>query len=172
MCLKYCCMYGKQCRPWSDAAFCSIWSGSTLFAKACLSQYLLWYIFFQRKKIWQFMWIICLADNSRDMWKHYFLWKKKKKYFQILSAAIVIGMLRINPYSANHNNCRLPYHLLVILSHFCKQCGPRSDCSFRSSLIWVHTVCLYAKIGLKSLQEYSADDINRRHFQIQVFLAL
>ena len=29
----------KQCRPWSDAAFCSIWSGSTLFAQACLSQY-------------------------------------------------------------------------------------------------------------------------------------
>ena len=37
--------------------------------------------------------------------------------------------------------------------------------------IWVHTVCLYAKIGLKSLQEYSADDINRQHFQMQVFLA-
>ena len=36
----------------------------------------------------------------------------------------------------------------------------------------VHTVCLYAKIGLKSLQEYSADDINRRHFQVQFFLAL
>ena len=30
-------------------------------------------------------------------------------------------------------------------SHCCKQCGPRSDCTFRSSLIWVHTVCLYAK---------------------------
>ena len=58
-----------------------------------------------------------------------------------------------------------------IKSHFCKQCGPRSYCSFRSSLIWVHTVCLYANIGLKSLQEYSADDINRRHFQMQVFLA-
>ena len=29
-------------------------------------------------------------------------------------------------------------------SHFCKQCGPRSDCS-RSNLIRVHTVCLYAK---------------------------
>ena len=57
-------------------------------------------------------------------------------------------------------------------SHFCKQCRPRSDCSFRSSLIWVHTVCLYAKIGLKSLQEYSADYINRRHFQIQFFLVL
>ena len=45
MCIKYCCMYGKQCRPWSDAAFCSVWSGSTMFAKAYLSQYLgfLWY---------------------------------------------------------------------------------------------------------------------------------
>ena len=30
-------------------------------------------------------------------------------------------------------------------SYFCKQCGPRSDCSSRSSLIRVHTVCLYAK---------------------------
>ena len=42
----------------------------------------------------------------------------------------------------------------------------------RSSLIWVHTVCLYAKTSLKSLQEYSADDINRRHFQMQFFLVL
>ena len=30
---------------------------------------------------------------------------------------------------------------------------------------------MYAKLGLKSLQEYSADDINRRHFQLQFFLA-
>ena len=49
-------------------------------------------------------------------------------------------------------------------SHFCKQSGPRSDCSFRSSLIRVHTVCLYAKTGLKSLQEYSVDDIFRCRF--------
>ena len=26
------CIECKQCRPWSDAAFCSIWSGSALFA--------------------------------------------------------------------------------------------------------------------------------------------
>ena len=38
--------------------------------------------------------------------------------------------------------------------------------------IRVHTVCLYAKIGLKSLQEYSADDINWQNFQMQFFLAL
>ena len=24
-----------------------------------------------------------------------------------------------------------------------KQCGPRSDCSYRSSLFWVHTFCFY-----------------------------
>ena len=30
-------MSGKQCRPWSDAAFCGVWSWSTLFAQACLS---------------------------------------------------------------------------------------------------------------------------------------
>ena len=35
-CVWNCWMSGKQCRPWSDAAFCGIWSGSTLFAKACL----------------------------------------------------------------------------------------------------------------------------------------
>ena len=40
MCLKYCYMYSKQCRSWSDATFCGIWSGSTLFAEAYLSQYL------------------------------------------------------------------------------------------------------------------------------------
>ena len=40
MSLKYCCMYGKQCRPWSDATFCSILLGSALFAEAYQSQYL------------------------------------------------------------------------------------------------------------------------------------
>ena len=51
---------------------------------------------------------------------------------------------------------------MILKSHFCKQRGPRSDCSSRSSLIRVHTVCLYAKIGLKSLQEYSADDMYKQ----------
>ena len=39
-------------------------------------------------------------------------------------------------------------HLLNILAKFSnlflhtgKECGPRSDCSSRSSLIWVHTIC-------------------------------
>ena len=41
-------LYVWQCRPWSDAIFCSIWSGSTLFANAYLAQFLalLWYFFY------------------------------------------------------------------------------------------------------------------------------
>ena len=35
-------------------------------------------------------------------------------------------------------------HLLKCLrSLYCKQCGPRSDCSYWSSLFWVHAVCFY-----------------------------
>ena len=35
-------------------------------------------------------------------------------------------------------------HLLKCLrSLYGKQCGPRSDCSYRSSLFWVHPVCFY-----------------------------
>ena len=33
-------------------------------------------------------------------------------------------------------------------------------------------ICLYAKIGLKSLQEYSEDNINRQHFLDAGFLGL
>ena len=42
-CAKNCWMSGKQCRPWWDATFCGISSGSTLFAQASLSVYL-WYM--------------------------------------------------------------------------------------------------------------------------------
>ena len=37
---------------------------------------------------------------------------------------------------------------------------------------WVHTVCLYAKIGLKSLQEYSVDDIKQTTFSDAGFLGV
>ena len=37
---KICWMSGKQCRPKWDAAFCGVSSGSTLFAQACLSEYI------------------------------------------------------------------------------------------------------------------------------------
>ena len=40
MCLRWYWMSGKQCRPWADIVFWYVWSGSALFAQACLSQYL------------------------------------------------------------------------------------------------------------------------------------
>ena len=37
-----------------------------------------------------------------------------------------------------------------------KQCGPRSDCSHRSSLIWVHPVCFYVMLDNYLQQTTSA----------------
>ena len=72
----------------------------------------------------------------------------------------------LNFFNANHNSCRLLCHLLVILKFiFANSVDP--DQTAR-----VHTICLYAKIDLKSLDEFSADDINRRHFQMQGFLGI
>ena len=44
----------------------------------------------------------------------------------------VVCLCRLLNILANFSNLFL---------HTGKQCGPRSDCSYRSSLIWVHTVC-------------------------------
>ena len=67
----------------------------------------------------------------------------------------------INPLTANHNNCHLLCHLLVILKVIsANSVDPDQTASDQGP----HCL-LYAKIGLKSLQEYSADDINRRIFR-------
>ena len=52
-------------------------------------------------------------------------------------------------------------------SHFFKQCGPRSDCSSRSSLIWVHIVCLYAKNRFEKFARL----FSRRHKQTTLSVA-
>ena len=64
-------------------------------------------------------------------------------------------------------------HLLKCLrSLYGIQCGPRSDCSYRSSLFWVHTVCFLLNssvmLGNYLQQTTSADGIFRCIF----FLAL
>ena len=58
MCLKYCCMYGKQIRPWSDSAF----------AKGHLSQYkgLLRYTFFFSVHIEFLVKVLSEIQNSRE----------------------------------------------------------------------------------------------------------
>ena len=51
-----------------------------------------------------------------------------------------------------------------------KQCGPRSDCSYRSSLFWVHAVCFYTLLVSNVRQLFAADDFSRQHFQMHFFL--
>ena len=62
--------------------------------------------------------------------------------------------------------------LKCLRSIYDKQCEPRSDCSYRSRLFWVHTVCFYTSssvmLGNYLQQMTSADDIFRCIF----FLAL
>ena len=52
------------------------------------------------------------------------------------------GRLTINAPFATKVVC-FPCLLKCLRSLYGKQCGPRSDCSYRSSLFWVHTVCFY-----------------------------
>ena len=54
---------------------------------------------------------------------------------------VMLSEYKFNPESANHNNCRL----LCLLPVTLKVIVANRWTSFGSSLIWVHTVCLYAK---------------------------
>ena len=71
------------------------------------------------------------------------------------------------------NNCRLLCLLLGILKVISSN-SVDPDQTAPKGAVWSGSTQFAGmqKIGLKSLQEYSADDINRRHFQMQFFLAL
>ena len=56
---------------------------------------------FEENKAWFFMWILCLSRGFTWNIKSYFLWKTMKKYLWMLSAAVVIGTLRVKR-TANH----------------------------------------------------------------------
>ena len=60
--------------------------------------------------------------------------------------------------------------LKCLRSLYGKQCGPRSDCSYRSSLFWVHTACFYTCFVSNVRQLFATDDFSRRHFQMHFFL--
>ena len=51
-----------------------------------------------------------------------------------------------------------------------KQCGPRSDCSYRSSLFWIHAVCFNTQFIGNVRLLFAADDLRRQHFQMHFFL--
>ena len=59
--------------------------------------------------------------------------------------------------------------LKYLRSLYGKQCEPRSDCSYRSSLFWVHAVCFYTPFVSNVRQLFAADNFSRRHFQMHFF---
>ena len=60
--------------------------------------------------------------------------------------------------------------LKCLRSLYGKQCGARSDCSYRSSLFWVQAVCFYTLLVSNVRQLFAADDFSRRHFHMHFFL--
>ena len=59
--------------------------------------------------------------------------------------------------------------LKCLRSLYGKQCGPRSDCSYRSSLFWVHTVCFYILFVSNVRQLFAADNFSGQHLQMHFF---
>ena len=59
--------------------------------------------------------------------------------------------------------------LKCLRSLYGKQCGPRSDCSYKSSLFWVHAVCLYTEFVRIATHLFATDNFSRRHFQMHFF---
>ena len=60
--------------------------------------------------------------------------------------------------------------LKCLRSLYGKQCGPRSDCSYRSSLFLVHAVCFNTLYVSNARQLFAANDLSRRDFQMHFFL--
>ena len=59
-----------------------------------------------------------------------------------------VCFFKINPFPSIHD---IPLLLMYFGGLYCKQYGPRSDCSLRSSLIWVHNVCFSEKMCLECI---------------------
>ena len=60
-------------------------------------------------------------------------------------------------------NC---HHLLIYFgSLFCKQYAPRSDSSFRSSLIGAHSVCFHEKSSIECILDFVAVILRRQNWQ-------
>ena len=60
--------------------------------------------------------------------------------------------------------------LKYLRSLYGKQCRPRTDCSYGSSLFLVNAVCSYTYFVSNVRQLFAADDFNRRHFSDAFFL--
>ena len=90
MCLKYCCMYDKQCWPWSDATFCGIWSGSTLFLKV-----------YPRVSVWilRLLWYSCSAVYDLGLQlADAFVWILRVIHYQLNDPFFFFYILQLSPF--------------------------------------------------------------------------
>ena len=69
---------------------------------------------------------------------------RQKMSIKMLHCAATTHLLTLKAplkMSAEVICCKLLPNITSKFKYTCKKCGPRTDCSYRSSLIWVHTVC-------------------------------
>ena len=95
---------------------------------------------------------------------HTLFCRKLGKMLQNLSsAAVVIGTLRVNPFFSIYNSL-LAYLMIYFGSLHCKHYETRSECSYGSILIRVHSVCFDDKFSFRC-NIYAAEVKCRRQFQ-------
>ena len=86
-----------------------------------------------------------------------------------LSLELTVSILTLNAPITTKVVC-LSRLLKCLRRLDCKLCGPRSDCSYRSSLFWVHTVCSYTYFVSNVRQLFATDNFIRQHFQMHFIL--
>ena len=100
---------------------------------------------------------------STGFWKG--SWPESRGCIRVLNGKrlmIKAGKLTLNAPIPTKVVCYSPL-LKCLSSLYGKQCGPRSNCSYRSSLFWVHAVCFYTLFVSNLRQFFAADDFSRWH---------
>ena len=116
--------------PRSGTTECQAWSGSSdhiperIFSKKLIKKISIWQKMgkkIPRAKSWLYLCLVLVQPRKHPN---------------------LAGILTLKAPIATKVVC---FSLLLkcLRSLYDKQCGPRSDCSYRSSLIRVHTVCFY-----------------------------
>ena len=89
----------------------------------------------------QFIWATTCDFQQCRIWQC----RLRRTYaasFKLNSNCCLVCSYTLNVPIATKVVCFSPL-LKCLRSLYDKQCGPRSDCSYRSSLFWVHAVCFY-----------------------------
>ena len=94
---------------------------------------------------------------------------KKQHLSSVYPCNIVQAVLILNAPIATKVLCfsRL---LQCLSSLYGKQCGPRSECSYRSSLSWVYAVCFYDKFVSNVRQFFCSRRLQQTTFSDAFFL--